>query len=268
MNNDNGKLPDFIICGFQKCGTTALGHNLNQHPKVNVALTNHEKAKGSHGKEFNFFCNETSITASTYYEGIDWYKSHFKQNRSLWGESSPNYGTSHTKPTFIGTVPGVLGNMKKHLKNTKIIFSLRNPIYRAYSAYNHYMQLFKQKNIKYGDWKPDKSFVWNFENYECTFDRNYISCIKKYESVFPRKLIHIVNQEKLKSNEFQSEYDKLFNFLNVKSHLMINNPSHERTYETSISKKEIEFLKDFYKNSVQNLFDWLGYEIKEWTEFV
>ncbi len=263
MSNDNGKLPDFIICGFQKCGTSALGINLSQHPKVNITRTNHEKAQISGGKEFNFFCDDRT---STYYEGIDWYKSHFKQNGSLWGEVSPNYGTWHTNPNFIGTVPDVLDNMKKHLKNTKIIFSLRNPIYRAYSAYNHYMQLISE-NIKFGAWKPDKSFIWNFENYETAFDRDYIFCIKKYESAFTRKLIHIVNQEKLKSDEFQSEYDKLFNFLNVKSHPIINKPSHIRTYKVPISKKEIEFLKDFYKTSVQNLFDYLGYEIKEWTEF-
>lgn len=256
MNKDNGKLPDFIICGFQKCGTSALAKNLNQHPKVNVTRTNHEKAKISDGKEFNFFSKDEKI--STYYMGLDWYKSHFKQNGTRWGEVSPNYSS---------TVFDVLDKMKKHLKNTKIIFSLRNPIYRAYSAYNHYMQLLNQ-NIKFGDWKPDKSFIWNFEKYETAFDRNYISCIKNYESVFPRKLIHIINQEKLKSDEFQSEYDKLFNFLNVKSHFMINKPAHVRTYKVPISKKEIEFLKDFYKTPVQNLFDYLGYEIEEWTEFV
>ena len=38
-------------------------------------------------------------------------------------------------------VSDVLRNMKKHLSDTKFIFSLRNPIYRSFSAYNHYMQL-------------------------------------------------------------------------------------------------------------------------------
>ena len=95
-----------------------LAVNLNQHPKIQIARTNHKLAENSSGKEFNFFASNTMKT-STYYEGIDWYKSHFKNDGNIWGEVSPNYSM---------LVSDVLKNMKMHLSDTKFIFSLRNPI--------------------------------------------------------------------------------------------------------------------------------------------
>ena len=35
------KLPDFIVCGFQKCGTS-LCYNLDQHTKIQIARTDHQ----------------------------------------------------------------------------------------------------------------------------------------------------------------------------------------------------------------------------------
>ena len=52
---DPGKLPDFIVCGFQKCGTSALSQNLNQHSDISIARTSHVKANLSYGKEINYY---------------------------------------------------------------------------------------------------------------------------------------------------------------------------------------------------------------------
>jgi len=104
------KLPDFIIIGTQKGGTTSLFYYLYQHPELSF----------SHKKEiyfFNLFFNE----------GLAWYKSHFpfRTNSKITGEATPSY-MFH---------PKAAERVKSILPNVKLIVLLRNPIDRAYSGY-------------------------------------------------------------------------------------------------------------------------------------
>jgi hypothetical protein len=258
MDLNTDKLPDFIVCGFQKCGTSALSQNLNQHSDISIARTSHVKANLSHGKEINFFAFEKMVT-STHYMGIDWYKRHFKNDGKLWGYCSPNYTSAWPHK--------VVELMSRHLKSTKFVFSIRNPIYRTFSTYNHYRQLLNE-NIKFGSWEVDKNFIYNVKYKSDNFCINYVDVLKLYENAFGRDKLHIMNQEKLYSTASQDEYNKLFNFLNVDKQVIKNNDCHSRYYNRGIKTEEIEYLKDLYVDQVNRLFDYLGYEIKEWKEFV
>jgi hypothetical protein len=251
------KLPDFIIPGFQKCATSALARNLNQHPKIQIARTEHINARISLGKEINFFSSEDN-PASTYKEGIDWYKSHFLDDDGLWGEASPGY-SDYTNVT--------LSRMGEHLSQTKFIFSIRNPIHRAFSAYNMYMQLLEEDGIKWGNWDHKKSLIYNVKNHPYAFRINYIEVLKSYEKQFSRNQIHVVIFEKLKTTNYQTEYDEIFKFLNVGNCFIKNQDHHSRPYNRKITQEEIYFFKDLFKEEVNELFNWLGYEIKEWKEF-
>lgn len=248
------KLPDFIVCGFQKCATSALAYNLESHSEISIARTDHEKAKPSSGKEINFFC--TQEDESTHYMGIDWYKSHFKNDKKLWGYCSPNYSF---RPV------GVLELMDSYLTDTKIIFSIRNPIYRAFSAFNHYREVYENRNVLIAGWNPKKSFLDNFENGK--FNLEYINTLEVFEKKFGKQNIHIIVQEKLHSKDAQHEYGKLFDFLNVKHEKIKNKKVHSRPYKTNITDHEIDFLKNHYADSVNKLFDWLGFRIRAWDEF-
>ena len=111
-----GTLPDFLIIGGQKCGTTFLYHLLCQHPYVEPATT----------KEVHFF--DTNFA-----EGVQWYRSHFSTptqkdgRRMLTGESSPYY-IYH---------PHAARRAAKVVPQARLIALLRNPVDRAYSDYNH-----------------------------------------------------------------------------------------------------------------------------------
>lgn len=250
----NNKLPDFLLCGFQKCATSALANNLDQHPQIQIARTDHELSKLSKGKEINFF---SKGNISTNYMGIDWYKSHFKDDGKLYGEASPNYSDN---------VDFVLQSMKKYLTSTKFLFSLRNPIYRAYSAYNHYMQLI-ENGVKWGSWEPSKSFMYNLENHPTAFTRNYIYVIGNYAKMFGKNQIHLMIQEKLDSDDYQNQFDSFFDFLGVNKFKIQNKPCHRRKYDRELSQNEKDFLYEFFKTDVDKLFNFIGFEIKEWTEF-
>jgi hypothetical protein len=106
------RLPDFLIIGAQKSGTTSLYHYLVAHPSIAPA-----KAKGVHYFEEH------------YGKGIRWYRSRFPVdvNERLTGEATPEY-------LFYPHVPE---RVARDLPAVRLIALLRNPIDRAYSHYQH-----------------------------------------------------------------------------------------------------------------------------------
>ena len=116
-------LPDYLIVGAQRCGTTSLQQYLVQHPWITSARL----AKGVHYFDTN------------YHRGLDWYRSHFHTAASQRvreqlrggtlrvGDASPYYLFHPAGPERIAsTLPGV-----------QVVVLLRDPVARAYSHYLH-----------------------------------------------------------------------------------------------------------------------------------
>ncbi len=114
-------LPDFLIVGAQKSGTTSLARWLDQHPAIECAL----------GKEVHFFDGGKDGGPDNWSKGDDWYRSHFPLRQSGLGklafEATPMYLFHPLAATRI----------RDTLPNTKIIMILRNPSERAISHYLH-----------------------------------------------------------------------------------------------------------------------------------
>jgi hypothetical protein len=111
-----GALPNLIIIGGLKCGTTSLHHYLNLHPRVTM----------SRPKELNFFVGELNWDL-----GPEWYASHFERAALVRGESSPHYTNL---PRFTGVAErmhDVLGGQ------ARIVYMVRDPIERILSHYLH-----------------------------------------------------------------------------------------------------------------------------------
>ncbi len=115
-------LPDFLIIGAQKCGTTFLYQLLVQHPHVKPAFV----------KEVHYF-------DLNFKRGHNWYRSHFplqinNSRKYITGESSPYYlFHPHAARRASAVVP-----------DAKLIVLLRNPVDRAYSHYQHQVQRVKE----------------------------------------------------------------------------------------------------------------------------
>jgi hypothetical protein len=119
-------LPDFLIIGTQRGGTTSLYHYLQAHPCLKPTTT----------KEVHFFDRK-------YRKGLLWYRGHFPlvwekvyaqrvQKRAfVTGEASPAY-LFH---------PHVHKRIAQALPHVKLIVLLRNPVDRAYSQYYHSLEL-------------------------------------------------------------------------------------------------------------------------------
>ena len=80
----HAELPNLIIIGGLKCGTTSIHHYLGLHPEIQM----------SKPKELNFFVEELNWDL-----GLDWYASRFDDRFKVRGESSPHYTNL---PRFTG----------------------------------------------------------------------------------------------------------------------------------------------------------------------
>ena len=105
------KLPDFVIIGAAKSGTTSLYDFVTKHPRINPAYT----------KEPHYFSWPEGF-------GLWYYKSNFPiTTKHLTGEASTGY--------FLN--PEVPARMKVAIPDAKLIAILRNPVDRAYSHYHY-----------------------------------------------------------------------------------------------------------------------------------
>ena len=112
----DGALPNLIVIGGLKCGTTSLHHYLNLHPEIGM----------SRPKELNFFVAELNWEL-----GPDWYRSHFPASAAVRGETSPHYTN---RPRF----EGVAARMRDTLgADARIVYMVRDPIDRLLSHYLH-----------------------------------------------------------------------------------------------------------------------------------
>lgn len=137
-------LPNFIILGAAKAGTTALYHYLRQHPQVCM----------SHTKETNFlalkddpldfrgpgdrdYITRFSITT------LEGYRDQFRgcESRPAIGEASPLYLYSPKAPRLIGEI----------VPDAKLVAILRNPIDRAYSAFLHLVRDGREPVLDFGE---------------------------------------------------------------------------------------------------------------------
>lgn len=122
-------LPDFIVIGAAKSGTSSLFSWLSQHPYVAAASR----------KEVEYFSFQ-------YDRGLDWYRYHFPyvSDRARFAathgreflsfEASPYYLPHRLAP----------GRAAELLPDAKLVVTMRNPVDRAYSAY----QMWKRWGIE------------------------------------------------------------------------------------------------------------------------
>ena len=128
------RVPDFIIIGAAKCGTTSLHHILVQHEQVFIPdrevyffdVDDFEQHTDffTHGGQFSF--HDFDRDFETY---ADWYQDFFRDARpgQLIGEDSTTYLASERAPARIARL----------LPNVRLVAMLRDPVARAYSHYWH-----------------------------------------------------------------------------------------------------------------------------------
>ena len=253
-------LPDFIIIGAGRAGTTALYTYLIQHPSIITASTDNDAPVA----DLHFF--EYMIS-----DKISWYKSHFprkSKNSFVTGEFTSTY-------MYHKNVPERIFNL---IPKIKLIVILRNPIDKAYSTYNqqsHFNEVTSsfeetikaefaridliKNHIEYTNNNP------NFDNYvEYNIIRHgiYFNYLEKWLKIFPKKQIFVVDSNELE-NFPQQTLNKVFEFLNLSPHEIPNLAKVNVGKYSPMTESTRESLIEFYKphnaklnNLLGTNFDW------------
>ncbi len=205
------RLPNFLIIGAQKCGTTALYAALRQHPEIYM----------SPNKEpFYFVFNDapppyrlpTQEYAQTLCYTWESYTALFQAvtNQRAIGEASALYLSSYQPEITAATIYA-------RLPNIRLIALLRHPVDRAYSAFHYYRAkgyeacptfasaLLAEPMRMGADWCPDLRYYAN----GC-----YFANLKPYFDRFPRQQIRVYLYEEWNQRP-QAVLRDIFAFLGV-----------------------------------------------------
>lgn len=118
-------MPDFMIIGTQKGGTTSLYNYLIEHPSIAPIYV----------KEPHFF-------DIYFHKGSIWYRSHFPTSlKKYYTEyvQKLDFVTGEASPYYMFH-PLAAARVAKTLPRVKLILVLRNPVDRAYSQYQHQLR--------------------------------------------------------------------------------------------------------------------------------
>lgn len=123
------KLPNFLIFGAAKSGTTALWYFLKQHPDIFMSEKKEARYFAFIDSPMNFKGKRDNVYKSEIIKNFEDYKNLFKdvKEEKAIGEASPIYIYEKQSAKYI----------KKKLPDVKLIACLRNPADRAFSNYLH-----------------------------------------------------------------------------------------------------------------------------------
>jgi hypothetical protein len=203
-------MPNFLIIGAGKSGTTSLYHYLKQHPEIYMSPVKEPKFFAVEGKTLDFrgpnddaHMNRKSIT------DIDTYRALFSgvTNEKAIGEASPLYLYSPEAP----------GRIRHYIPQARLIAILRNPVERAFSSYLHcirdrgeplqdFAQALQEEETRIANgWGP----IWHYKN--AGF---YSPQLERYFDTFRREQIKVFLYEDLKGDP-AGVLQSIYRFLEV-----------------------------------------------------
>jgi hypothetical protein len=200
----DGALPNLIVIGGLKCGTTSLHHYLNLHPQIAM----------SRPKELNFFVVELNWEL-----GVDWYRSHFEADAPVRGETSPHYTN---RPRF----EGVAERMREVLgAEARVVYMVRHPIDRLLSHYLHNVGGgYEERELPEAVADPGTAYVQR---------GLYAFQLEPYLAAFDRERVLVISREEL-ADERGATVRRVFEFAGVDPEF--TSPEFDREWETGSGK--------------------------------
>ena len=203
------KLPNFLIVGAAKSGTSSLHNYLNQHPDIFMP----SYKDGVKVKEPRFLINDVLNS-----ERVPNMISSINEYKSLFDNVSKELCIGEATVLYLYYYKAAIKNIKRYLgDNVKIIIMLRNPVTRAFSAYNHVART-NQENLSF------KEALAQNEFYRFQSDSNltplimykemglYYNMVKAYMDNF--KDVHVIIYDEFR-NKTSSVVNETLDFLGL-----------------------------------------------------
>ena len=196
-------LPNLLIVGAAKSGTTSLHNYLNQHPDIFMCSP----------KEPHFLINK-EIGKQRIHKGVI----DLKDYESLFSEKAHLRYRGESSVMYLSFPEIAIKNIKHYLDDDiKIIIMLRNPVERAYSGYQHVKRYNMMENLSFEDALEIGEERYNNIKNLTPASRylelgNYYNQVKLFKESFCN--IHVVIYDDYKT-DFNEELNKIFDYLKV-----------------------------------------------------
>jgi Sulfotransferase family len=175
-----GRLPDFLVIGTMKGGTSSLHRYLRAHPGIFMPEV----------KELNFFVSDyrgpvplDPPEVTNWARGEDWYRAWFDAAgpTQLAGEASPKY-------TKAPEYPGAPERIAALLPDARLVYVVRDPIERIRSHYLHDVAVGRERGTIDNAVRTDPRYVST---------SRYTSQLAGYLAHFPAGQVLVVLSEEL-----------------------------------------------------------------------
>ena len=191
-------MPNFLIIGAMKSGTTALYYYLEQHPEIYMSPV----------KEPNFFSSQEQENAADAVTNIGTYQHLFRggSGKKALGEASHSYLYE----------PRAAAEIRRYVPEAKLIAILRNPIDRAYS---HFLHMVRSGTEPLDDFaqalREEEVGIHNERTSQDYIGRGlYYDQLKRYFGIFPQEQVRVYLYEDLSGAPISTVQDA-FRFLKV-----------------------------------------------------
>ncbi len=203
-------LPNFMVIGAAKAGSTTLFDLLKQHPEIYLPFN----------KEPFFFCSDANFK-----RGVEWYAHTFFRQAAGYkarGEATPQY--LYWSAKVAPRIHEVYGQVP-----VKFIAIFRDPVARAYSFYwNMIMEVSEDLSFADALGKEATRLAEHHHQLECSGDMlygykrgsSYASALQPFLEIFPRKNFHFLLLEDL-GIDFSATTRDLFDFLELDANVTI-----------------------------------------------
>tara|TARA_Y100000741_G_scaffold362325_1_gene347908 strand:- start:626 stop:1471 length:846 start_codon:yes stop_codon:yes gene_type:complete len=251
-------LPDFLLIGAVRSGTTSLYYDICQHPSV------HEAAYD----EIGFFDDNFHL-------GEEWYRSLFPSKKKMF-EIKQETGRSITgedTPFYIWN-DIVIDRIFNMLPNVKLISILRNPVDRAYSNYQLGLREGTERrtfrdaiedDMKFLDKKKQEGYALTNDDYKKSYLAKgiYVEQLEKWFKVFRKEQFCIISTEDF-SRKPDMTLKKIFNFLEITDYSIKKFEEKKKSKYNEMDDSlriEVEEFFSEYNSRLYNLidqeFDWM-----------
>lgn len=204
-------LPNFLIIGAAKAGTTSLYYYLNQHPEIYMSKVKEPRFFAMQGKRLEIGDDQVR---SRLWQGtvttLEEYQALFEDVtlEKAIGEASPLYLWSESASN----------NIKVSIPNVKLIVFLRHPAERAFSHFLHNIRIGQERNLQFKE-ALEEDAKQHYTEY--IGQGMYYLLLKRYYEKFSPEQIYVCLFEDLVANPAKTVGD-IYRFLDVNENYQVD----------------------------------------------
>ncbi len=236
-------LPNFLILGTAKAGTSSVYAYLKQHPGVFLSPTTELNFFAHEGADLNFrgpgdlkYLWDDSLVST--------FEDYCRQFEGVGQE--PAAGEVSTHNLYSERAPALI---KRHVPNAKMIAILRNPVDRAFSAFSHMVRDGREETSDFREalareparirenWEP----LWHYKAMGF-----YGAQLTRYYETFDAAQIRVYTYDKLVAQPLEVIQD-IFEFIGVSADFV---PDMSEKYNVSLVPRSPQLQKLMTNKSV------------------